>query len=89
VVDIAEIVGGLLLIASGLVVLRFNREVAEVVLDTDRFQYDDRVTLYDLDRAARLRKIYDKVTPIERFRAAFLGVWLLIVGGALFSLGVT
>jgi hypothetical protein len=87
--EIAEIAGGLLLMALGVVVLRFNRDVAEAVLGTERFRYDDRVTLLDLDRAARLRKIYDRVTPVERFRAGFLGVWLLVAGGALFATGVS
>ena len=80
--QIAEVAGGVALVVIGLVVLRYNAGVAEHIAEWNKFKYDRRATLYDLDRAERLRKIYE-AGPLDRLGAALLGVFLVLIGGAL------
>jgi hypothetical protein len=76
---IAELGAGAAVIALGALVLRYNAAVAEQIAEWNKFKYDRRATLYDLDRAERLRRIYD-AGPLDRLGAAVLGVVLVLVG---------
>ena len=82
VAQIAELAGGLLLVALALLMLRHNRAVAEQIAEWNKFQYDRRATLYDLDRAERLRRLYEP-GPLDRLSAAFLTLVAGVVGVAL------
>ena len=80
--QIAELAGGLLLAGLALLMLRHNRAVAEQIAEWNKFQYDRRATLYDLDRAERLRRLYEP-GPLDRLSAGFLAVIVGAIGVAL------
>jgi hypothetical protein len=86
--QIAEVAAGISVVALGILVLRFNTAVAEHVAEWNKFKYDRRATLYDLDRAERLRKLYE-AGPLDRLGAAMFGVILLVVGAAVLVGGLS
>ena len=83
----AELGAGVALLGLGLVVLRHHVAVAEQIAEWNKFKYDRRATLYDLDRAERLRRIYD-AGPLDRLGAIVLGLFLLVIGGSLVAGGL-
>ncbi len=85
--QVAEIVGGAVLVALGLIVLRYNAATAEHIAEWNKFKYDRRATLYDLDRAERLRTVYE-AGPLDRLGAIALGVVLLLIGASVIAGGV-
>ncbi len=85
--QVAEIVGGAALVTLGLVVLRYNAATAEHIAEWNKFKYDRRATLYDLDRAERLRKVYE-AGPLDRLGAIALAVVILLIGATVIVNGV-
>lgn len=80
--EVAELAAGLAVAVLGLLVLRHPTAVAEQIAEWNKFQYDRRATLYDLDRAERLRRLYDP-GPLDRLLACVFGAVMVLVGAGL------
>jgi hypothetical protein len=79
VAGIAEVAGGAGLVVLGAIVLRYNRATAEQIAEWNKFQYDRRATLYDLDRAERLQRLYEP-GRLDRLAAGFLAFVVMATG---------
>jgi hypothetical protein len=76
---VAEAAAGVAVVVIGLLILRHNRAVAAEMAEWNKLQYDRRVTLYDLDRAERLRKLYE-AGPLDRLGAVWMGAIVIVIG---------
>ena|SRR3712207_1742062 len=79
--DLVGVALGLVFLVLGRLVLRFNRGVARQTAEWNKQAYDRRVTLLNLDRAERLRRLHE-AGPVDRLNAFLLGLALLVAGVA-------
>ena len=76
--------GGGALVAAGLVVLVRNRAVGDALAEIENGS-TGRASLLNQERIQRIKASVDNPRSrfIDRGHALFLGLWLIIVGGAL------
>lgn len=86
--EIAMVAGGAALAAAGLWVLVRNRQVGEFFAGMERDEH--KHSLLNAERVERIRESVDApgTRVLDRGKAIFLGVWLVIVAASLIAAGL-